>query len=62
MSEISVLAPALVAKTKTVIVLLVGLPLQKQLGIKVLSFFFHGASCPQKTYGLLGTGEEWDRE
>ena len=26
------------------------------------SFFFHGALCPQKPYGLFGTGEEWDRE
>ena len=24
--------------------------------------FFHGAIRPQKPYGLLGTGEEWDRE
>ena len=23
---------------------------------------FHGALHPQKLYGLLGTGEEWDRE
>ena len=24
--------------------------------------FFHGTLCPQKPQGLLGTGEEWDRE
>ena len=24
--------------------------------------FFRGALRPQKPYGLLGTGEEWDRE
>ena len=28
----------------------------------LLSFFFHGALRPQKPYGLLGTGEEWDKE
>ena len=26
------------------------------------NIFFHGALRPQKPYGLLGTGEEWDGE
>ena len=32
-----------------------------QLGSRFF-FFFHGALRPHKPYGLLGTGEEWDRE
>ena len=27
-----------------------------------LCVVFHGALRPQKPYGLLGTGEVWDRE
>ena len=28
---------------------------------RVVFYSFHGALRPQKPYGLLGTGEEWDR-
>ena len=35
---------------------------EKNDEVSPVTSFFRGALRPQKWYGLLGTGEEWDRE